>query len=662
MSNSNIASEEKRRKSRSVRERFRSWRHRADIVKRPADSTPELRPVEPVHFASIEDEEAALGNWPRRLLHVPTMTSHEWQPGNRYGGVEAPPYNAITYTWGRWRLEEGEEPDVEALTVHGIPWEMPRVKPICFSNAQFLHIIQRTVLGASTFHGGTPMDKHNLITEFLWLDVACIDQRSNEPRSSSEIGRQAAIFKGARYVFAWLSATPHDKLEKALITLERLAWSIERRLFPGRDPMIPESVYGSQTSSEGSEDDAQTSSQGSDDDADLPCVEDSMILIHQAFRDILSDPWFSSLWTLQEAFLRLDAVMLSCQGIATSNPGTLFHAAISELIHYSGPLIDIVPDSSAFSELHNATVRLIEQAGIAALGTENPLVVYAASEDRSCSRPEDRIYGIQQIFDFRLGSSVANDADKFFTRAQLEVQFGEHLLQHHPVLSQMHVFTQPAPQGTAWLVAPSSVVPSDVVSSRGFGIASLQNANGPAFSTRNVNGSTWGHFDGAVCSFRVLERACVEFEQLRQEVITSPRARNQRVLTVHLDKTEELQNLPDFEPETGGLARVTRATIYERQKRLCAWLAHTFGEGDLQVLQLGPTSRHGPNHEYQDDPIGLILLRRDDPFTHYHRLGICWWNTTGNQTLGGGHIASQAMTSFLEGEGALWARLSGIFG
>jgi hypothetical protein len=44
--------------------------------------------------------------------------------------------------------------------------------------------------------------KPQQIVEFVWLDVACIDQRANELRSAAEIGRQAAIFNGAIQVFA----------------------------------------------------------------------------------------------------------------------------------------------------------------------------------------------------------------------------------------------------------------------------------------------------------------------------------------------------------------------------------------------------------------------------------------------------------------------------
>ena len=68
----------------------------------------------------LQREEEALGPWPRRLLHVPTLTSCEWQPGNVYGGVTEPEFNAITYTWGRWRLKDHELPNVPPIGIRGV--------------------------------------------------------------------------------------------------------------------------------------------------------------------------------------------------------------------------------------------------------------------------------------------------------------------------------------------------------------------------------------------------------------------------------------------------------------------------------------------------------------------------------------------------------------
>lgn len=75
-------------------------------------------------------------DWPRRLLHVPSMTSYQWTPGDQYGDVVKPSYVALTYTWGRWRLDEGERPDIKALPVKGVTWPIPRIKPDHFTTTE----------------------------------------------------------------------------------------------------------------------------------------------------------------------------------------------------------------------------------------------------------------------------------------------------------------------------------------------------------------------------------------------------------------------------------------------------------------------------------------------------------------------------------------------
>lgn len=84
-------------------------------------------------------------NWPRRLLHIPTMTSFPWTAGDRYGGRVRPTYYVLSYTWGRWRLESHELPHVQALTIWGTTWSIPRVHPDHFSAYQ----LETTLRGLS---------------------------------------------------------------------------------------------------------------------------------------------------------------------------------------------------------------------------------------------------------------------------------------------------------------------------------------------------------------------------------------------------------------------------------------------------------------------------------------------------------------------------------
>lgn len=61
----------------------------------------------------FEGQESKL--WPRRLLHVPSMTSVEREGEDMYMGVEKPQYNIISYTWGRFEVSEGPSLQVKTL-------------------------------------------------------------------------------------------------------------------------------------------------------------------------------------------------------------------------------------------------------------------------------------------------------------------------------------------------------------------------------------------------------------------------------------------------------------------------------------------------------------------------------------------------------------------
>jgi hypothetical protein len=128
--------------------------------------------------------------WPRRLLHVPTMTSYQWRPENSYNGVKAPDYAIISYTWGRWRLSDAR-PDAESLQVKGVPWEIPKVHPNHFTATQFQQVLQLVVENSSreSTRGGGQGDA----SPFVWLDVACIPQWQNSPVAYSEVGRRKSL-------------------------------------------------------------------------------------------------------------------------------------------------------------------------------------------------------------------------------------------------------------------------------------------------------------------------------------------------------------------------------------------------------------------------------------------------------------------------------------
>ena len=160
-----------------------------------------------------DGEDEKFGRWPHRLLHVPSMTSMEWQPGNVYGTYIAPKYSAVSYTWGRYDLDrpgvkcKRKYRNIRGIDIKGIDWPVPRINPDeQFSVDQFQTLIQQTC---------EPIKNTDERTDFLWLDVACIDQ-NNGPQKMAEIGRQAVIFQGAQRVFIWLTKIHKERLSRIL--------------------------------------------------------------------------------------------------------------------------------------------------------------------------------------------------------------------------------------------------------------------------------------------------------------------------------------------------------------------------------------------------------------------------------------------------------------
>ncbi|KAF2122745.1 hypothetical protein BDV96DRAFT_561308 [Lophiotrema nucula] len=78
------------------------------------------------------------GEWPQRLLHVESMTSYERKSDNTYNGHKEPRYNILTYTWGRF---PGSKHDC-SITVAGIDWRIPAVRPDHFTIGEFEHTIK----------------------------------------------------------------------------------------------------------------------------------------------------------------------------------------------------------------------------------------------------------------------------------------------------------------------------------------------------------------------------------------------------------------------------------------------------------------------------------------------------------------------------------------
>lgn len=198
------------------------------------------------------------------------MTSFTRGPGNCYGPFKEPKYNAISYTWGRWELPGGH-----SLSVHEVSWKVPAVSPECFTVAEFRNMIRRASRDA----------------DFVWIDVACIDQGNNAVKMA-EVGRQAQIFSEAANTFVWLHTLGAVSIQAQFDQLSRATARLQDEI---------------------DENDEENNMDDSSDIIIPECLADdswisSVIEVLKAWR---GEPWFTSLWTLQEIYLSTCGILLS---------------------------------------------------------------------------------------------------------------------------------------------------------------------------------------------------------------------------------------------------------------------------------------------------------------------------------------------------------------
>ncbi|KAL1639150.1 hypothetical protein SLS58_008237 [Diplodia intermedia] len=378
---------------------------------------------DPLDLALVDRSE-----WPLQLLYVPEMRSYRRQPDNIYRDVREPSYNILSYTWGRWHLPAGD-----ALPVQSVTWKVPPVSPRAFTVDELQRVL-RNVAGESGW---------------VWVDIACIDQEVLEVKMN-QIGKQASIFSNANRAFIWLHQSSLGELER----LVELLFKSQDTIYD--DPHDTTSTAYSQNS---------TLNETSGTSFLSPCFQDTDWLdaVESSLR-IFSDPWFSSLWTLQESFLRPEAIVLSkeAQELRRSDGTGVC------LTDFSLTLDDIRQRISTELMYHGLflpthVVRRLEEikSRIERLhmdATDNPIALYAAAASRSTMHEEDRIYGIMQVFGLRLGKSKYPHQE--FSLSDLEVEFTAALAETSPILGQLFVHTKPPAPHRHWCVSQSSRRPA----------------------------------------------------------------------------------------------------------------------------------------------------------------------------------------------------------
>ncbi|KAJ9653649.1 hypothetical protein H2198_007200 [Neophaeococcomyces mojaviensis] len=362
------------------------------------------------------DSASDLTSTPQRLLYVPTMTSVTWETAMQNCNGTRPVYNILSYTWGRFSTEGA------ALKVDGTTWQIPAIKTSHFSVPEFENVL-RSVASSSNY---------------VWVDIACIDQ-VNQRTKMNEIGKQADIFRGAHEAFIWLTRLDETVLREFDTTLTQfekslMATKMDRASFLRDHNQIRD------------------------------VLKEGIEKVLDAAQALLSDPWFSSLWALQEANLREDAFILPRSGLPVAINLGHGRSVPLRLRSIAGSFQDIMLSLISVQDLSDdvrSFLSLIERSGLLTIGAETdgmPLHIYPAAHYRSTQREHDRVYAIMQVYHLRLGT--AQFPDQTFTLQDLELQLATALNATSPIAAQLFVHRNVPKPGQAWKITKDCTLPT----------------------------------------------------------------------------------------------------------------------------------------------------------------------------------------------------------
>lgn len=605
------------------------------------------------------------------------MTSHEWTAGNTYNGHASPRFRAISYTWGRWRLRPGQKPRIgPALTQSpGVPWEIPRVDPVHFTPALLRRALETVC---------NPDDPSLPPVEFVWLDLACIDQRRG-PLSMREVGRQAGIFALSDGVAVWLShVLPTPATAEAPERPGKKPKHLKKLEAEAREATHLQGLY--ERLDRGLRLLQQAAAETTLLDMDL----EELQTIYWSMSMILHDPWWNSLWTLQEAILGRHSFFILGDGmplrgnrsaIRTLQWFTLTYRQAIQKATSENPSSGIgwmkgdrwvALTKQTNGETRRSLIRTMMQwldtAAISSIASPDGFVhgalLLGNARSRVTSQETDRIYGIQQVFRYQLGSTHPEASPhQIFTLRALEDELGALMLRDEPVRSQLFMFILAPVPGRGWRVNQECQIHPELVMLRDFRVHYQA-------STRTIAGMCFGHFEGRVCSFMDINR---RWDVLLEEGwqagtkgyagadhawrFTALRRFYPDIVNPLLFESEERQ-------EAGGVGPVHIPDEKPRQIRFGRFLERHFQSNRLLVLHLGCSG---------EKQIGLLLVQvRLAPanIIFWYRLGqVVWYSgcverpTTSGLQVSTEHGEGQGgVMRGLDGNGPLWQEAQGIFG
>lgn len=277
-------------------------------------------------------------------------------------------------------------------------------------------------------------------------------------------------------------------------------------------------------------------------------------------------------------------------------------------------------------ELWTKSVSLVHRVGMYAHITTNPLEALTQAVNRQTTKEEDQIYEIQQVFPFRLDITAPGCTGKPYSRAELEFQFGQSLMEAYPILGQLHVFSNRSNLARAGASTTRQEWHNCTVGETSNLFIRVTKMM-CKLSTVVLSDGVWGHFTDSACPFRTLSNTVQQLDrdpQFREHPLYGNYYKKISVLEAYLDVSDHIQSSLEFRGGT-----LYQAPSGDRQRTLVSWLAREFPAEDFHVMVMGERALASEKKIY-----GLLLLREHSgnsdaigkPLEKWRRLGYCaWW-------------------------------------
>lgn len=260
-------------------------------------------------------------------------------------------YLVVSHTWGRWRIEG------EGANVEGVPWPVPR---------NSLFEVTRLPEILSQF----PFD-----TRYIWFDLVCIPQ-DGSPLQQQEISKQADIFQSAKRAVIWFNRIDTWEGTRAAIN-----WLCREYLLT-----LPEA---SSTRHAFSDFDLDLIADRTTGLANMVQTESDpfeyTFVHHGKLTKVAPDPWFTSLWTLQEICLRPDMHMCNSKmEVLTINSASLRAVPMDHIISLFNSLLgDAIMRHSLPLAMHELT-SVMERTSLSQVLDMSPIALLCHASRRHC--------------------------------------------------------------------------------------------------------------------------------------------------------------------------------------------------------------------------------------------------------------------------------------